>query len=646
MDENFYLNNNQPTEAQPTPDTEVQPAAPEVATDAADSAKTDDTLDFSYAPTEEKNSDIIIKVIGVGGGGGNAVSHMYREGIHNVSFLIINTDRQALKSSPVPNKLEIGTGLGAGARPEVAYQYALENIEDIRKALNDGTQMVFITAGMGGGTGTGASPVVAQVAKEMGLLTVGIVTIPFGFEGKRKIKMALEGVEKIRKWVDALLIVNNDRLTKIYPDLEFSNAFSKADDTLTVAARSISEIITLESYINLDFADIKSTLENSGVAIISTGYGEGENRVTTAINDAINSPLLMGNEIHGAQHILFNLCFSDESPVTMQEVGELNNFISEFKDENIEVIWGATHDDTLGSKVKMIMLASGFNMENSGKQTPTNDPAQAAQAQTSAQPAATQPQQPAYAQPAPQPFVQRSEPAQPGYAQPVQPQQPVAQQQYQQPVTQQPVQPQYQQPAVAQPVYTQAAPQPVAQPAAPQYQPPVAQQPVHTQYQQPVQPAYSQPAPQPVAQPAAPQYQQPVQPQQPVAQPQYQQPVNQQPAEPAQPAYTQPAPQPVRSTLPQERSMFDQPAPAATPAPAPQPTAAINKQQQDEYEQIGNYYGNEIVDQFRTHSARNAYCILEDNELDNEAFISRLEQLPAHNRHREDLIALRDSKDK
>jgi cell division protein FtsZ len=593
MDENFYLDNTPQTGAPATSAPESQPAAAEAATSPEAQSASGDTLDFTYPNKEATNRDVIIKVIGVGGGGGNAVSHMYREGIHNVSFLIINTDRQALKSSPVPDKLEIGTGLGAGARPEVAYQYALENIEDIRKALNDGTQMVFITAGMGGGTGTGASPVVAQVAKEMGLLTVGIVTIPFGFEGKRKIKMALDGVEKIRKWVDALLIVNNDRLTKIYPDLEFSNAFSKADDTLTVAARSISEIITLESYINLDFADIKSTLEDSGVAIISTGYGEGEGRVTTAINDAINSPLLMGNEIHGAQHILFNLCFSKDNPVTMQEVGELNNFIGEFKDDNIEVIWGATIDETLGDKVKMIMLASGFNMENSGKPVAADQQTVATPVQPTA-PAKPIAQQPEYAtaqHPAAQPFVQR--PA----AQP------------------QPVQ--------------QPAPQPVApvQQAAPA--PEYTQQPY-----QPTYPQYAAPA-QHVAQ-AAPRYATTPQPEvQQVAAPAAQQPTQQ--------AAPQPIQQPQRQTLPQERSMFDQP--QATPQATSQPTPMAHPAN-DEYDKIGTYYGPEIVDQFRSHSARNAYCVLEDSELDNEALIARLEQLPAHNRRREDLMSLRDNKDK
>lgn len=321
----------------------------------------DDTLlPFDYKRQEKS----IIKVVGVGGGGGNAVKHMYTEGIQDVSFLLINTDRTALEGSSVPDRLQIGPGLGAGAKPEVAKQYALESVDDIRAALDDGTEMVFITAGMGGGTGTGAAPIVAQVAKEMGILTVAIVTIPFKFEGPRKINMALKGVEEIRQFVDALLIVNNDRLINIYPDLTFFNAFSKADDTLSIAARSISEIVTKEGYINLDFADVDTTLRNSGVAIISTGHGEGEKRLTQAIKDAISSPLLLGKDIHTAQHLLFNICFSSQSPATMQEMSELNDFVSQFENEGIEVIWGAQVEDSLGEKIKMIILASGFDMND------------------------------------------------------------------------------------------------------------------------------------------------------------------------------------------------------------------------------------------------------------------------------------------
>lgn len=242
-----------------------------------------DILDFG----EPQKENSIIKVIGVGGGGGNAVNHMYREGIHDVSFVLCNTDAQALDDSPVPVRLQLGKeGLGAGNRPARARQAALESEEDIRRMLDDGTKMAFITAGMGGGTGTGAAPVIAQVSKEMGILTVGIVTIPFRFEGPKKIDQALDGVEEMAKHVDALLVINNERLREIYPDLTLIDAFGKADDTLSVAAKSIAEIITIHGLINLDFNDVKTVLKDGGVAIMSTGYGEGEGRVKKAIDDS------------------------------------------------------------------------------------------------------------------------------------------------------------------------------------------------------------------------------------------------------------------------------------------------------------------------------------------------------------------------
>ncbi len=521
--------------------------------DTADGRK--DDLDFDYKTVEA--NDVIIKVVGVGGGGGNAVSHMYREGIKDVSFLIINTDRQALKNSPIPDKLQIGPGLGAGAKPEVARQYALESVDEIRTALADGTQMVFVTAGMGGGTGTGAAPIVAQIAREMNILTIGIVTIPFGFEGRRKIKMALEGVEKIRDWVDALLIVNNDRLCKIYPDLEFSNAFSKADDTLTIAARSISEIITSESYVNVDFADVKTTLQNSGVAIISTGYGEGQGRVTMAINDAVNSPLLMGNEIHGAQHILFNISFSHEDPITMQEIAELNDFMDQFQDEDIEVIWGATFDDSLGSKVKMIILASGFNMESGGG---TARPAPAKPApQTAETPA----------------FVQK-----PATTAPIQ----------SETVSPAPAAPQ---PAVSAPVQ-QISPTPVA-PISPETTSPIADVQTPSQPQQPEPVFFQQNTVTPIA--AAP---------------------------------VQPAPTPITPQV-------------STPRPAG--TQPAKPDHGDEgLKHIVDYYGNELADKIRNKSARAAYYILDDRELDNEVLITKLEQIPAYNRRRADLASLHADK--
>lgn len=324
-----------------------------------------DTLNFDYKATPRGKS--IIKVIGVGGGGSNAVRHMYQEGIQDVSFLVINTDRQALKGSPIPNKLQISEkGLGAGAKPEVAREYALQYEDQIREALKDGTEMVFITAGMGGGTGTGAAPIVARIAHELGILTIGIVTIPFEFEGRDKIIMALKGVEAIKENVDALLVVNNNRLIDIYPDFNFFNAFKKADDTLTVAAKSISDIINIEGYMNLDFADVSTTLRDGGVALISTGQANGERRVTKAIELAIVSPLLQDNDISNSKHLLFELCFSEKNPVSMSEISELNNFVKGLNSD-IKVIWGAMVDNSLGDDVKLILLASGFEMDHTGK---------------------------------------------------------------------------------------------------------------------------------------------------------------------------------------------------------------------------------------------------------------------------------------
>lgn len=250
----------------------------------------------------QKENSTYIKVVGVGGGGGNAVNHMYKEGIHDVTFAICNTDNQALSMSEVPIKIQLGKeGLGAGNRPAKARAAAEESLESIKEMLNDGCKMAFITAGMGGGTGTGAAPIIAKTAKEMDILTVGIVTIPFLFEGNRKIDQALDGVEEMSKHVDALLVINNERLRDVYSDISVMNAFGKADDTLSVAAKSIAEIITIRGDINLDFNDVKTVLKDGGVAIMSTGYGEGEERVTQAINDALHSPLLNNNDIFNSK---------------------------------------------------------------------------------------------------------------------------------------------------------------------------------------------------------------------------------------------------------------------------------------------------------------------------------------------------------
>ena len=323
----------------------------------------DEIVHFDF-PTD---SPKIIKVIGVGGGGGNAVNHMYREGIHDVTFVLCNTDNQALAESPVPVKLQLGRsitqGLGAGNRPERARDAAEESIDDIKEQLNDGTKMVFITAGMGGGTGTGAAPVIARIAKEMDILTVGIVTIPFIFEGEKKIIQALDGVERIAQHVDALLVINNERLREIYADLTFMNAFGKADDTLSIAAKSIAEIITMRGTVNLDFADVKTILKDGGVAIMSTGFGEGENRVTKAIDDALHSPLLNNNDIFNAKKVMLNVSFCPTSELMMEEMNEIHEFMSKFR-EGVEVIWGVAVDNSLDTKVKITVLATGFGVED------------------------------------------------------------------------------------------------------------------------------------------------------------------------------------------------------------------------------------------------------------------------------------------
>ena len=324
----------------------------------------EDTLIDLGVPTATPS---IIKVIGVGGGGGNAVNYMYREGIHDVNFVICNTDSKALQDSPSPVRLQLGSeGLGAGNRPERAKNAAEESIESIRNMLNDGTKMVFITAGMGGGTGTGAAPVIAREAKAMDILTVGIVTIPFLFEGARKIDQALDGVEEIAKHVDALLVINNERLREIYPDLNVLSAFERADNTLSVAARSIAEIITMHGVINLDFRDVCTVLKDGGVAIMSTGYGEGENRVTAAIQDALHSPLLNSNDIFNSKKVLLSISFCAQhegDTLMMEEMNEVHEFMGQFR-EDVETKFGLSVDSSLGKKVKITILATGFGITN------------------------------------------------------------------------------------------------------------------------------------------------------------------------------------------------------------------------------------------------------------------------------------------
>ncbi len=313
----------------------------------------------------------IIKVIGVGGGGCNAVNNMFNKGIHDVSFIVCNTDKKALDDSPVPSKLQLGNeGLGAGNKPEAGKKAAEESLDSIKDMLNDGTKMVFITAGMGGGTGTGAAPIIAKTAKEMGILTVGIVTIPFRWEGNIKIDKALDGVEEMNKNVDALLVINNERLREIYPDLTVLDAFAKADDTLCNAARSIAEIITMHGIINLDFNDVKTVLQNGGVAIMSTGYGSGDSRITKALEDALHSPLLNNNDIYNSKKFLLHISFcGDESGgaqgLMMDEMGEINDFMNRMRTADIvETKWGLSVDPSLKEKVKVTILATGFGVQN------------------------------------------------------------------------------------------------------------------------------------------------------------------------------------------------------------------------------------------------------------------------------------------
>lgn len=325
---------------------------------------TEDWTPIDFGQTEDTTKNII-KVIGVGGGGCNAVKNMYSEGIVNVSFAVCNTDSQSLSKSPVPVKIMLGkSGLGAGANPEVGRSEAQNTQEDIKRLLDDGTKMAFVTAGMGGGTGTGAAPVIAGIAKSMGILTVGIITIPFYFEKRKKIVKALQGVEEMRKNVDALLIVNNERLCDVYADSEITvkDAFKLADKVLSDATKSISELITVEGTINLDFRDIETTIKSGGGAIMAMGRASGEGRVQNAILNALDSPLLYGSDISNAQRILFNIYTSSKHPIFVREMREIDAFFDELNPD-IKVIWGLSDDDSLDEDAKVTILATSLNNE-------------------------------------------------------------------------------------------------------------------------------------------------------------------------------------------------------------------------------------------------------------------------------------------
>jgi len=323
-------------------------------------------------PQEESS---IIKVIGVGGGGSNAVNHMFRLGIKGVDFIVCNTDKQALGKSPVPYKIQLGNsltrGLGAGAKPEVGRDSALESIEEIKAILKDNTEMVFITAGLGGGTGTGAAPVIASIAKELGILTVGIVTIPFSFEGKKRREQAEKGLEEMKKYVDTLIVIGNDKLRDIYGSLKMTEAFAHADNVLTSAAKSIAEIISLHMHVNVDFNDVKTVMQDSGVAIMGSAIASGEKRALRAVENALISPLLNDNDISGARHVLLNI-MSGSDDIEMDEFGEITDFIQEAAGGSAELITGYGTDPSLGDNVSVTIIATGFNSKmNSGYEAPT-----------------------------------------------------------------------------------------------------------------------------------------------------------------------------------------------------------------------------------------------------------------------------------
>ena len=311
-----------------------------------------------------KDSSSIIKVIGVGGGGSNAVNYMYNQGIVGVDFIVCNTDRQALNISPVPLKIQLGAsltdGCGAGAIPEIGKNSAIENIEDIREFLGNGTKMVFVTAGMGGGTGTGAAPVIAQVAKELGVLTVGIVTIPFGFEGRKRRQQAEDGLEEMRKNVDTLLVINNERLREMSGNLTIGNAFSQADNVLAMAAKGIAEVISVTGNINVDFNDVNTVMKDSGVAIMGSAEAEGENRAIEAIQNALSSPLLNDNDISGAKYVLLNITYGAKE-VLMDEITAITDYIQDESGATADVIWGHGYDESLGDKLSVTIIATNFN---------------------------------------------------------------------------------------------------------------------------------------------------------------------------------------------------------------------------------------------------------------------------------------------
>lgn len=310
-----------------------------------------------------KDEGSIIKVIGVGGGGSNAVTHMFKQGIIGVDFAICNTDIQAMDISPVPVKLQLGPelteGRGAGSKPQIGRQACIESLNEVKNFLQDGTKMLFVTAGMGGGTGTGAAPIIAKTAREAGILTVGIVTLPFTFEGRKRTAQGMEGLTQLKENVDTLIVISNDKLRQIHGNLSLTQAFSEADDILAMAARGIAEIITVPGYVNVDFEDVNTVMRDSGVAIMGTASAQGEGRARTAVDNALNSPLLEDSNIRGAQHILLNIT-SGGKEVTMDEIFEITEFVQEEAGYGTNLIWGNCYDENLGDKISVTVIATGF----------------------------------------------------------------------------------------------------------------------------------------------------------------------------------------------------------------------------------------------------------------------------------------------
>ncbi|MFN5317580.1 MAG: cell division protein FtsZ, partial [Bacteroidia bacterium] len=330
-----------------------------------------ETTNFNLNFALSNQTGSIIKVIGVGGGGSNAVNHMYKQGIHGVDFIVCNTDAQALESSPVPVKFQLGytltQGHGAGSNPEQGRNAAIENIEEIKRLISDGTKMVFITAGMGGGTGTGAAPIIAAAAKELGILTVGIVTMPFTMEGVTRRHKAAEGIAELKKAVDTLIVISNDKLRELFGSLSVSAAFSNADDVLTIAAKGIAEIITVTGYINVDFADVQTVMTNGGTAIMGSGSAEGEKRALRAIETALSSPLLNDSKITGAKHILINIT-GGEKEILLDEIGEIIDYVQEEAGKTANVIFGTGSDAKLGDKINVMLIATGFDSQEQNQQ--------------------------------------------------------------------------------------------------------------------------------------------------------------------------------------------------------------------------------------------------------------------------------------